>query len=274
MTESAFGYMLRYLSIPVRTIGTTRVVAVRKYKSGDVWNTNYPKLVYADLRRFLKKEPPYAHHDHGYTGEWFSARDHPSQVIYMPEGRLHNCFNGKGTAEAFGKALQLIDYYLMKADLPLKTLGWSRAVTLQEFADYYLGLDCNGFVGSYFAASFPGSTIGPDTHCNDYDNAAHLGVKRMKLSEIRARDVLVREGAGGTRHVALIDSVTLGSSGDTVSILLVQSASSEGGLCAANKQLKWLKAPAVKKAETQSVISVDVLSGYEFNYAIGFPFAA
>ena len=203
----------------------------------------------------------------------FNARDHPSLNIYMPDGRLHNCFNGKGTPEAFGKALQLIDYYLMKADLPLKKLGWSRAVTLQEFADYYLGLDCNGFVGSYFAANFSTSTIGPDTHCNDYDNAAHLGVKRIDPGEIRARDVLVREGGSGTRHVALIESATPAGS-DMVNILLVQSASSQGGLCAGFKQLKWLKKPAAKKSEAASVISVDVVSGYEFNYAIGFPFAA
>ena len=69
MPESATAYMTRYLSIPVRTIGTTRVISVYKYKSGDVWKTHFPKLVYADLRRFLKKESPYSHHDHSYTGE-------------------------------------------------------------------------------------------------------------------------------------------------------------------------------------------------------------
>jgi hypothetical protein len=272
MPESAAAYQARYYTIPVRTIGTPRVVSIAKYESGDVWADKWAKEVYSDLLHFLGTKYHYSHHNHIYSSGFFNARDYPVQ-IFLEERKLHNCFNGKGSPELFAKALHLIDYYLLKAEIPLKKVGWSRMVTLQEYADYYLGLDCNGFIGTYFSNVFAGSTIGADTHCNDFDNAVHGGVKRKSLAEIKARDVLVREGGSGTRHVALIDSVQPCDS-ETVWVQLVQSASSKGGLSAISARLKWLKKPAEKPQSTQSVLSVKILDGYEFNYVIGYPFAS
>jgi hypothetical protein len=271
MPETGATFHAKYFNIPVTTLGGTKFVWVHKYRSGDVWKSEWGSKVYWDLLQFLKKKGSYKDYSHSYSDGFFTAHDHPCIQIYLEEKKLHGCFNGKGSPERFSKALQLIDYYLQRAEIKLSNVGWGRVVSLQEFADYYLGLDCNGFVGSYFASVFPESTIYPDTHCNDFDNQAKKGSKRFKLADIRPRDVLVREGGGGTRHVALIDAVTQ-IDDKSAFIQLVQSSGSRGGLGCTSEKLIWLRKPAEKKSDAGDVLSVEVNGYYKFNYVIGYPF--
>lgn len=276
MSLTASMFASKYYGIEVKTTdGGIRAVAVEKYRSGDVWKSEWGSKIYWDLTCFLKKKDRYAGHTHShtYSGGVFRAEDHPSKVIHLEEGELHACFNGKGSPNRFARALQLIDYYLRKAKIKLSSVGWSRMVDLHEFADYYLGLDCNGFIGSYFDAVFPGSTIHPDTHCNDYDNKAKGGVKRFDLSEVRPRDVLVREGGSGTRHVALIDYFYK-LDHNSAYIQLVHSSGSRGGLTRSYEHLAWLRDPATNKSQAGSVLSARVSGYMSFNYIIGYPFAS
>jgi hypothetical protein len=273
MPETGAAFHTKYFNIPVRTIGSTKYISIHKYKSGDVWKDEWGSKVYWDLLQFLKKQESYKHHDHSYSSGFFNAHDHPSQQIYLEENKLHACFNGKGSPERFAKALQLIDYYLLKAEIKKSNLGWGRMITLQEFADYYLGLDCNGFIGSYFCSVFADSTIYPDTHCNDFGNAAKKGSKRFQFTNIRPRDVLVREGSGGVRHVALIDGISF-INDETAWIQLVHSTGSRGGLSNTPEKLTWLRKPAEKDSNAGTVLSVKVNGYYEFNYVVGYPFTS
>jgi hypothetical protein len=159
-------------------------------------------------------------------GVFYDQAFGPSGALHLDKADLHQCFLGKGQPGTFLKLLRLVDYYLNRTgDIPKL---WTRRPTLQEYAGWYLGLDCNGFVGAWFAANYPTAKIDGNTHINFWRSKSRTK-DRKAVAEVKPYDVLVRTGEAGDRHIAIVEDV-LGVSGGEAEVLVAQSASSLGGL--------------------------------------------
>jgi hypothetical protein len=260
MPLSPSAFKTRYYNIPVDGVQQGSYFTVNKYRSGDVVKKSPASHVYFELLSYLKKSKKY-------TG----ATHNLSEGI-LPGSKLHGAFNGKASVETCSLVLQLAGHYLenTKDSMPYESFGWAHNnVSLQDFADWYFGLDCNGFVGNFYSYAFPGSGIGPSTSCNEFDLASRHPLIRQGIDEICPFDVLVREGDAGVRHVALIEDIWP-NDGNTATIRLVQSGGGHPGLSDEYETLVWLGAP---KKNDRSVLSVRIKGHMSFNYVIGYPCA-
>jgi hypothetical protein len=148
---------------------------------------------------------------------------------------VRQVFQGKGTPARYARVLQLCDYYLAHAKIDASKLGWGRLVTdLQEYVDYYIGMDCNGFVGAYLEENFPGSGVSKNididsigTYYGTHASGAHFS-RIDDPTKIQAHDILVRRRIdGSTRHIALVESV-LSASSSQASLLIAESRGGDG----------------------------------------------
>ncbi|MDN3719905.1 hypothetical protein QW131_13695 [Roseibium salinum] len=138
-------------------------------------------------------------------------------------------FYGKGTPDRMRRILTVIDFYLKTADINLGRVHWNYVMGLQDYAKWYLGLDCNGFTGAYLESQYPSLGINGGDHINYLDGKLK---KRAGVADVRAGDILSREGSGGTRHVSMVNSVSgmIGPGATSAQVSITQSASSLGGL--------------------------------------------
>ncbi|MGE5345678.1 MAG: hypothetical protein ACM3JH_06970 [Acidithiobacillales bacterium] len=121
---------------------------------------------------------------------------------------LRRAFVGKGSPS------NIQDVYLAASFCGLVTMS-----NAQDYANRYLGTDCNGFVGNYFG-------LDPNTSISSYDS--HPRNRRSRADEIQARDVVVfLDSAGGHKHIALVHGVR--SVAGRTELTLVQSRSEVSG---------------------------------------------
>ncbi|GAB4524714.1 MAG: hypothetical protein Tsb0019_26740 [Roseibium sp.] len=240
----------QYKPITVHALGGTEYVNVESYLSGEPRNKTFNAAALADLRRFLTKRDRYKDGKNG--ADLHSWDDKSGLVAFGLVGPdyfkpwlwvditwkdLQLGFYGKGTPERMRKILQVVDFYLKTADIRLSRLHWNYVMGLQEYAKYYLGLDCNGFCGAFLETQYPALGIDGGDHINYLDGRLK---KRASLAEIRPGDILSREGGGGTRHVSMVNSITGAFSPEatTAEVSITQSSSSLGGLQTRNYTLK------------------------------------
>ena len=166
-------------------------------------------------------------------------------------------FQGVGRPVDFLNILKLADLYLCTADWDddqMTALGWShRMVDLQNWADWYVGTDCRGFVGAYLNEAYPHIKDGNDLSfsIDSYDdhytfNEYGSAFRRIDdAREVAQGDLLVKCSLGGGRHVAVVDQV-LGS-GPSQSVR-IRTAGSRGGkgLCQLTGYLSRLHVSHVK----------------------------
>lgn len=214
---------------------------MKRYLSGSPWKKTYNKAALWDLRCFLRHKERYKHgkngadhhtwhNEYGFDDYNLESTSYFNEYMYVPMSwkKLQLCFYGKGTPHDFKQALMIVDFYLYFADMRLSSVHWTRRMTLDEYAYYYLGLDCNGFTGAYLKTFHPGLGIGPNDHINNLDSKLK---KRTDIHDVRMGDILSREGAGGTRHVAMIDTAVPNPfADDTIAVSVTQSAGSLDGL--------------------------------------------
>ncbi len=130
---------------------------------------------------------------------------------------ISRAFNGKGSPETCRAILSYVLRY-----------GIATPADLQNYCDFVgrVGLDCSGFVNSYFKAE---GTIDRDWMIAQYGQGRQL---RDTIGQVQPRDVLVWTNRAGvvlerpTAHIAIVASAP-DSSGRGV---VVESASSLGGL--------------------------------------------
>ncbi|MFC6657023.1 hypothetical protein ACFQEX_16935 [Roseibium salinum] len=148
-------------------------------------------------------------------------------------------FYGKGTPDRMRRILTVIDFYLKTADINLGRVHWNYVMGLQDYAKWYLGLDCNGFTGAYLESQYPSLGINGGDHINYLDGKLK---KRAGVADVRAGDILSREGSGGTRHVSMVNSVSgmIGPGATSAQVSITQSASSLGGLNTKTYTLKMI----------------------------------
>jgi hypothetical protein len=123
----------------------------------------------------------------------------------FPIARLRKAFVGKGSPGAIQDVFLAASYR-----------GLVGPMTVQDYADKYLGTDCNGFVGNYFG-------LDPNTDIASYDQNRRTDVKAL-----RPRDVVVFvSSANEHKHIAVVDSV--GGTASAVRLVLVHSRGENAG---------------------------------------------
>ena len=246
MADRPLDYMARYK--PIQFSGCRaqgqKTVRINKYISGDVMSSNtFRKKANVDLKHFVFKTDIYAddklgaaHHSWFADTAYLVAADiRPIMFHYCPWDDVRQGFQGKGTPVRMARVLKLLDYYLQHAEIDPARLGWGKVVSdLQEYVDYYIGMDCNGFVGAYLEENCSGSGIVGNIDIDSYGkyygaHASGSGFKRIDdPKQIRTGDVLIRRSIdGSTRHVALVEQV-LESSANQARLLLVESTGGVG----------------------------------------------
>lgn len=249
MPETPESYLKRYLPISVDGICGRTYVEIRTYKSSFASaNGKYRKAAYEDFRDFVTRTGKYADDDHGadhvYWGQgWvYSARMYPTHWAWIDLDSLKAMFQGVGRPEDFRRILRLADLYLGTADWDagqMKDLGWSnRMFSLQQWADWYIGTDCRGFVGAYLNEAYPHIKDGNDLSFSidsydDYYTFNETGTSFRRIDDARevARgDLLVKCSLGGGRHVAVVDQVLGSASSQSIRIRTAESRGGKG-LC-------------------------------------------
>ncbi len=232
----------QYKPITVHTLDGTDYVNVQNYLSGEPRKKKFNAAALQDLRWFLTKRDRYKNGKHGADKHTWDDKSGllafglvgsgyftPWLWVEITWKELQLGFYGKGTPERMRRILQVIDFYLKTADISLSRVHWNYVMSLQEYAKYYLGLDCNGFTGAFLETQYPALGIDGGDHINYLDGKLK---KRTSIAEIKPGDILSREGGGGTRHVSMINSVSgiHGPDVKTAQVSITQSASSLGGL--------------------------------------------
>ena len=132
---------------------------------------------------------------------------------FIKRSTLDDSFAGRATPDELKQTLWLATYlgYIVKPE----EAGKPRTSTAQKFADWYLGMDCTGFVSAFFGFS-GGRSI------KNYDKDA--STRRQAIRDIRSCDVMIRKEGDTYKHIALVVSASA-SSGDR---LLLNTAESVG----------------------------------------------
>ena len=255
MAEAPLKYMARYKPIQFPGCGAQgqKSIKLNTYISGDVMSSNsFRTKAYLDLLRFVKWTPSerYQNGANGANGHFYfvdSGYMHagslrPTAWHYCPIDDIRQAFQGKGTPTRFARVLKVCDYYLKYAQIDIAALGWGRRVTeLQEYVDYYIGLDCNGFVGAYLEENFPSSgvvhNVDIDSLGEYYRDPAHpSGTRYTRIDDpklIKRSDILVRslqstDPEAQTRHIALVEDVVGAATNSSVKLLLAESTGAKG----------------------------------------------
>ncbi|KZM47662.1 hypothetical protein OA90_24750 [Labrenzia sp. OB1] len=266
----------QYKPITVHTLSGTAFVNVQSYLSGEPRKKQFNGAALNDLRRFLTKKDRYKNGQNGADRHTWDDKSGLSAFGLMGPDYfkpwlwvditwkdLQLGFYGKGTPERMRRILQVIDFYLRTADIRLSHVHWNYVMSLEEYAKYYLGLDCNGFTGAYLETQYPSLGIDGGDHINYLDGKLK---KRASIAEIKPGDILSREGGGGTRHVAMINSVSgvINSEATSAQVSITQSASSLGGL---NTKTYTLK--TIKEGPSDKPLKWHLAGYYKFNHCLG-----
>lgn len=108
---------------------------------------------------------------------------------YVTASAIENAFQGTATPNELSQVLWLAAYQgHIVSEVKVKKPEVS---TAQDFADWYLGMDCTGFVGAYFGA----------VRSIDW----YLAKRPIAKEPIRMGHVMVRKEINGARkHIALV----------------------------------------------------------------------
>ena len=208
----------KYKPITVHTLNGTEFIPVSTYLSGEPRHKKFNGAALADLRWFLTKRDRYKDGRNGADRHTWDDKSgllafglvgpdyfKPWLHVEITWKELQLGFYGKGTPDRMRRILQVVDFYLKTADIRLSRVYWNSVMELKDYAHYYLGLDCNGFTGAFLETQYPSLGINGGDHINYLDGKLK---KRANLAEVRPGDILSREGGGGTRHVAMINSIS------------------------------------------------------------------
>jgi len=260
-------FQSEYIPLKLVTESGMQYVPVNRYLSGNPWTKQFHKQALADFSHFVHRTSQYKNKNferqHELYGNGFAGSFNGSpSFVPVTWGEMQFCFYGKGRPQQFANTLRVLDYYLTYADISHSYLQWSRRLRLDEYAYYYLGIDCNGFAGAYYQTTYPATGIDGNDHINFLHEKSTLK-ERASVFEMRTGDMLVRRGSdgGGTRHVVLIDSiVAINSTEATVSI--AHSSGSRDGLAHEVLKLREDTSPA---SDSYGKLRWDLVGYHKFN---------
>ena len=237
-------------------------VHIRKYLSSfGSANGKYRKAAYNDLKDFIMRRDRYADDDSGavhdyWGGGWISTPLlNPIPWTWIDLEMLMPNFQGVGLPEDMARIMKVVDLYLHTVNFDKKTLGklgWGKPMTSrQDYADFYIGLDCRGFAAAYLKENYPGVKLarGPSFVIDAYNKNSwgfHLKDRSGSFNRIdKPKDVtpgclLVKcDNGNNRRHVAVVNSVG-SADANGVMVTTAESAASKGGLCKKTSRLQRL----------------------------------
>lgn len=240
-------YAKHFRNLKVFTIENgLQIIDAGSYRATGTEKKNPNKFIWRKFQQFLrdgKRKVPE-------TGE----KKHFQQADFIVDPRLHNGkveyhwnktlgpFNGKGTPELYERFLTAIDFYLtVGCKKPMgrwyRPAEWSERniPSLEDFAEKYIGVDCNGMVGGFFKTIFPDTGWHVETDWNK--NGFYKGPKRSTTSDLKTLDVLVQYLSKHRKHVAMVGRI-YEQNDSSARIEIVQSASSKGGIFVGDCTLK------------------------------------
>lgn len=171
----------------------------------------------------------------------------PTEEFYVSS--FINAFVGKGSPDEICDTLR-VARAIGRIGVGQDPAGHARnKVTVQQYADAFMTLDCNGLVGNFYG-------INPNTPVSAYANASR---RRMRGADIRVGDAVVTlSEVGKFEHVALIAEWTYAGPADTGT--------------AGVKLVEWGERGNESKHYTGLDASrVSATRGPNKNYGIGFP---
>lgn len=261
-------YMNLTVPLPGKPPATIKVSVYKNYDNypADADNPktkdNAPEMVakspilriYRSIRDTTTKLVPY-------YGESVAAKK-ASMVDFPPgfdEASVFNVYAGKGSPDEITAVLKLAAVHWPELFQP----GALSQVSLQTYCDHFIGLDCNGFAGSYARhmrrrGIAVRASLGPNTYINTF---APPGIRRKAIKDVTRYDAMVwlPEKGGRSRHVALIDTVAPGP--PPVKLTIAESAS-EG----------WYQGLTVSNVtEGAGLYELKSVSGEEFTIKRGKP---
>lgn len=206
MPDSPADFANRYLNILVSTLpdppngaGGLCFIAARNYRNRNHHNlSGFGRGLYEFLVRMAHSGYP------GLTeaGGAISYHGVGAPILPLTEAQICTPFDGKGSPELFRQVLQLASLWVARSD-GLRSRDHT-IHTLQDFADKYIGLDCNGFVCAYFLSVYPSSAGARHSYIPTFREAGFH--QRISLKTVRSCDVLLP--ARTNDHIALVSSVS------------------------------------------------------------------
>lgn len=230
MADTPNDYLWQFYGMEIWTVANgIQRIDVDQYISKKT-DTQHDKLdVWRKLSIFMREKINKETKTNYQQGDWFvDSRLQPhGRVQYYWENTL-TPFLGKGTPEDYTRFLQVVDFWLTyECKGSYRPKMWQKTPTLQQFADRYMGVDCNGFVGGYFATNYPGT--GWHTSVDWNNNELYRGPKRNSINEVKPLDVLVRYIDSKHKHVVIVEDIW-SRSGSKATVLITQACSVATGI--------------------------------------------
>lgn len=230
MADYPSDYLWQFFDMEIRTVanGIQRISVDHYLSKGsdeqgdklDVW-----KKLSIFMREKKNKETKISYQQ----SKWFvDSRLQPHGRVKYHWNQTLEPFYGKGTPESYAQFLQVVDFWLTYECKGIyRPEMWQNTPTLQQFADRYMGADCNGFVGGYFATNYPGT--GWDTSVDWNNNGLYRGPKRLSINEVKPLDVLVRYIDSKHKHVVIVEDIW-SKNGSKATVLITQACGLATGM--------------------------------------------
>lgn len=114
---------------------------------------------------------------------------------------MQDSIEGKAAPAVLTQMIQVVSYWVSYQSL----IEGETMSTVPQYVSDYLGVDCNGFVGNYLKAKYPGVKCKHSTPEEQYLVwGKYGGVIRKSPADLAADDVIVFDG-----HIAVINKVIL-----------------------------------------------------------------
>jgi hypothetical protein len=221
----------KYLSLNPGVCDANRIAGVKKAKSF--------------LLRDLQKDKQAVREGNRYR---ITAPEHSVSLTAIDKS-----FAGSATPDELKQTLWLATY--QGHIVPTVTTRKAETSTAEDFADWYLGMDCTGFAAAFLGFASPRS-IG------SYDQ--NTSSRRQAIKDVQSRDVMiVKKQDGEYKHIAVVVSKALQSP----DIMIVHTAEASGE----HMEGGWMQGVVDDKKRTLKLQSPGVFvspakSGAEFYF--------
>lgn len=174
-----------------QTIGVTR------YRLG---LNEYRQRIRQNLRKFLNQQSEKP--DSGIVrlekNRWAVTGVDYDPIPLITERSIARSMGAKASPQEFINTARIASLYMAMPGGEKALLGCSDLVT---FADWYYGMDCNGFAGNYLRYLTGGSSDLPSTYCSSLAN----GPKRKNGKEVATRDFVYFNH--NPDHIAVVGTI-------------------------------------------------------------------
>lgn len=209
--------------------GETFFASVRKYLSQNVEAGDRRKIKGSRTAKGWLLEDLGDEEKATQEGERYQLAD----STFIRKSTIDDAFAGRATPDQLRQVLWLATYfgYIVAAE----KAGKPKKCTAQQFADWYLGMDCTGFVSAFF-----GIAGGKSIERYDKD----VSKRRRAVGEIRRSDVMIRKEGEIYKHIALVESATPRSGGGIV-LITSESVGGPTGVTSGVRRELVVKSPGV-----------------------------